>query len=127
MYSGERINSTKNRSVLHVALRAPRDAVIQSDGNNVVPDVWKVLDKIREFSERVRSGSWVGATGKALKDVVAIGIGGSFLGSKQEVESRWQWKWSILKVRHASCIHVAVRGKAITFKTLTELLTMSGV
>ncbi|XP_073107642.1 glucose-6-phosphate isomerase, cytosolic 1 isoform X1 [Elaeis guineensis] len=80
MYSGERINSTENRSVLHIALRAPRDKVICSDGKNVVPDVWTVLDKIKDFSERVRSGSWVGATGKVLKDVVAIGIGGSFLG-----------------------------------------------
>ncbi|XP_020236156.1 glucose-6-phosphate isomerase, cytosolic [Cajanus cajan] len=80
MYNGEHINSTENRSVLHVALRAPRDSVIQSDGKNVVPDVWNVLDKIREFSEQIRSGSWVGATGKELKDVVAIGIGGSFLG-----------------------------------------------
>ncbi|KAL2335583.1 hypothetical protein Fmac_016796 [Flemingia macrophylla] len=80
MYNGEQINSTENRSVLHVALRAPRDSVIQSDGKNVVPDVWNVLDKIREFSEQIRSGSWVGATGKELKDVVAIGIGGSFLG-----------------------------------------------
>ncbi|KAL5780472.1 hypothetical protein ACOSQ2_011209 [Xanthoceras sorbifolium] len=80
MYNGEHINSTENRSVLHVALRAPKDAVINSDGKNVVPEVWKVLDKIQEFSERVRSGSWIGATGKALKDVVAIGIGGSFLG-----------------------------------------------
>ncbi|XP_016492100.1 glucose-6-phosphate isomerase, cytosolic isoform X2 [Nicotiana tabacum] len=80
MFNGERINSTENRSVLHVALRAPRDAVINSDGKNVVPEVWQVLDKIRDFSERVRSGAWVGATGKALKDVVAIGIGGSFLG-----------------------------------------------
>ncbi|KAK7266251.1 hypothetical protein RIF29_18893 [Crotalaria pallida] len=80
MYNGEHINNTENRSVLHVALRAPRDTVIQSDGNNVVPDVWKVLDKIQEFSEWIRSGSWVGATGKELKDVVAVGIGGSFLG-----------------------------------------------
>uniref|UniRef100_A0A803PNJ7 Glucose-6-phosphate isomerase n=1 Tax=Cannabis sativa TaxID=3483 RepID=A0A803PNJ7_CANSA len=80
MFGGEPINSTENRSVLHVALRAPRDTVIQSDGKNVVPDVWKVLDKIQEFSERVRSGSWVGATGLPLKDVVAVGIGGSFLG-----------------------------------------------
>ncbi|XP_022637477.1 glucose-6-phosphate isomerase, cytosolic isoform X2 [Vigna radiata var. radiata] len=80
MYNGEHINSTENRSVLHVALRAPRDSVIQSDGKNVVPDVWNVLDKIKEFSERIRSGSWVGATGKELKDVVAVGIGGSFLG-----------------------------------------------
>lgn len=80
MYNGEKINSTENRSVLHVALRAPRDAVINSDGKNVVPEVWKVLDKIKEFSETIRSGSWVGATGKVLKDVVAVGIGGSFLG-----------------------------------------------
>ncbi|WCJ35167.1 Glucose-6-phosphate isomerase cytosolic [Euphorbia peplus] len=80
MFNGERINSTENRAVLHVALRAPRDAVINSDGKNVVPDVWNVLDKIKEFSERVRSGSWVGATGKPLIDVIAVGIGGSFLG-----------------------------------------------
>ncbi|CAN8287636.1 unnamed protein product [Cochlearia groenlandica] len=80
MYNGEHINSTENRSVLHVALRAPRDAVINADGKNVVPEVWNVLDKIKEFSEKIRSGSWVGATGKPLKDVVAIGIGGSFLG-----------------------------------------------
>lgn len=53
------INSTENRAVLHVALRAPRDKVIQSDGKNVVPEVWSVLDKIKEFSERVRNGSWV--------------------------------------------------------------------
>ncbi|KAK2988727.1 hypothetical protein RJ640_020992 [Escallonia rubra] len=80
MFNGEHINSTENRSVLHVALRASKDAVIQSDGRNVVPDVWQVLDKIRDFSERVRSDSWVGATGKALTEVIAIGIGGSFLG-----------------------------------------------
>uniref|UniRef100_A0A6N2MUQ1 Glucose-6-phosphate isomerase n=1 Tax=Salix viminalis TaxID=40686 RepID=A0A6N2MUQ1_SALVM len=80
MFNGERINSTENRSVLHVALRAPRDAVMQSDGKNVVPDVWNVLDKIKDFSERVRNGSWVGATGKALTDVISVGIGGSFLG-----------------------------------------------
>ncbi|KAM1012537.1 hypothetical protein ACFX2I_042649 [Malus domestica] len=80
MFAGERINSTENRAVLHVALRASRDAVIQCDGKNVVPDVWEVLDKIQKFSESIRSGSWVGATGKALKDVIAVGIGGSFLG-----------------------------------------------
>ncbi|CAI9116730.1 OLC1v1017959C1 [Oldenlandia corymbosa var. corymbosa] len=80
MFKGEKINSTENRSVLHVALRAPRDAVVNSDGKNVVPDVWNVLDKIQNFSERVRNGTWVGATGKPLKDVIAIGIGGSFLG-----------------------------------------------
>ncbi|GFP92671.1 glucose-6-phosphate isomerase cytosolic [Phtheirospermum japonicum] len=80
MFKGERINSTENRSVLHVALRAPRDSVLNSEGKNVVPDVWQVLDKIKDFSDRVRSGAWVGATGKALENVVAVGIGGSFLG-----------------------------------------------
>nr|P54237.1 RecName: Full=Glucose-6-phosphate isomerase, cytosolic 1; Short=GPI; AltName: Full=Phosphoglucose isomerase; Short=PGI; AltName: Full=Phosphohexose isomerase; Short=PHI [Clarkia mildrediae]CAA61569.1 glucose-6-phosphate isomerase [Clarkia mildrediae] len=80
MYNGDHINSTENRSVLHVALRAPRDSAICSDGKNVVPDVWNVLDKIKDFSDRVRNGSWIGATGKELKDVIAVGIGGSFLG-----------------------------------------------
>lgn len=80
MFNGERINSTENRSVLHVALRASKDTTINSDGKNVVPDVWQVLDKIKEFSDKVRNGSWVGATGKKLTNVIAIGIGGSFLG-----------------------------------------------
>lgn len=80
MFKGEKINSTENRSVLHVALRAPRDAVINSDGVNVVPEVWSVKDKIKQFSETFRSGSWVGATGKPLTNVVSVGIGGSFLG-----------------------------------------------
>nr|BAA08149.1 phosphoglucose isomerase (Pgi-b) [Oryza sativa] len=80
MFSGDKINSTENRSVLHVALRAPRDEVIKSDGVNVVPEVWGVKDKIKQFSETFRSGSWVGATGKALTNVVSVGIGGSFLG-----------------------------------------------
>ncbi|CAI9281706.1 unnamed protein product [Lactuca saligna] len=80
MFNGEHINSTENRSVLHVALRASKDTTINSDGKNVVPDVWQVLDKIKEFSDKVRNGSWVGATGKPLTNVIAIGIGGSFLG-----------------------------------------------
>uniref|UniRef100_A0A452XP61 Glucose-6-phosphate isomerase n=1 Tax=Aegilops tauschii subsp. strangulata TaxID=200361 RepID=A0A452XP61_AEGTS len=80
MFKGEKINTTENRSVLHVALRAPRDAVINSDGVNVVPEVWAVKDKIKQFSETFRSGSWVGATGKPLTNVVSVGIGGSFLG-----------------------------------------------
>ena len=60
------INSTENRSVLHIALRAPRDKVICSDGKNVVPDVWDVLDKIKDFSDRVRSGFWVRSMSKLL-------------------------------------------------------------
>ncbi|CAD6332704.1 unnamed protein product [Miscanthus lutarioriparius] len=80
MFKGGKIKSTENMSVLHVALRAPRDAVINSDGVNVVPEVWSVKDKIKEFSDTFRSGSWVGATGKPLTNVVSVGIGGNFLG-----------------------------------------------
>jgi len=80
MFRGERINTTENRAVLHVALRAPKGASILLDGANVVDQVHAVLDEIRTFSAQVRSGEWTGATGKPLKDVVAIGIGGSYLG-----------------------------------------------
>ncbi|XP_024528402.1 glucose-6-phosphate isomerase, cytosolic [Selaginella moellendorffii] len=80
MFGGDHINSTEDRPVLHVALRAPREALIACDGKNVVPEVWEVLDKMKDFSNRVREGQWLGATGKPLTDVVAIGIGGSFLG-----------------------------------------------
>lgn len=80
MFAGERINETEGRPVLHVALRAPRDQVISVDGKNVVADVWKVKDDIKAFSEKVRSGAWKGFTGKPLTDVLAIGIGGSYLG-----------------------------------------------
>lgn len=80
MFAGDHINNTENRAVMHVALRAPREESIVVDGHDVVPDVWAVLDKIKAFSARVRSGEWLGSTGKPLKDVVAIGIGGSYLG-----------------------------------------------
>lgn len=80
MFGGERINETEGRPVLHVALRAPRDSVITVDGKNVVPEVWAVLDSMKAFSDKIRSGEWRGVTGKALTDVVCIGIGGSYLG-----------------------------------------------
>ncbi len=80
MWAGEHINNTEDRAALHVASRAPRNASIVVDGKDVVPDVHAVLDKIKEFTDKVRSGEWVGATGKPLTDVVAVGIGGSFLG-----------------------------------------------
>jgi glucose-6-phosphate isomerase len=80
MFNGEKINVTEKRAVLHVALRAPRDAVIMVDGENVVPQVHAVLDKMSEFSNRVRSGAWTGYTGKRIRNVVNIGIGGSDLG-----------------------------------------------
>ena len=80
MFSGDRINVTENRPVLHVALRAPRDAVIEVDGHNVVPDVHAVLDRMDDLARRVRTGEWTGATGKRIRNVVNIGIGGSDLG-----------------------------------------------
>lgn len=80
MFSGEKINSTEKRSVLHIALRAPRSSSLEVDGTDVIPGVHSVLDRVRAFANRVRSGEWVGATGKPLTDVVAIGIGGSYLG-----------------------------------------------
>ncbi len=80
MFRGEKINVSERRAVLHTALRAPRDAVVEVDGENVVPAVHAVLDKMAAFSERVRSGEWKGHTGKPIRAVVNIGIGGSDLG-----------------------------------------------
>lgn len=80
MFAGELINITENRAVLHTALRAPRKAVIKVDGENVVPQVHAVLDAMAKFAESVRSGAWVGYTGKRIRTVVNIGIGGSDLG-----------------------------------------------
>ena len=87
MFGGEKINVTENRAVLHVALRAPRDASIVVDGKNVVPDVHAVLDKMAGFADRVRSGEWKGHTGKRIRNVVNIGIGGSDLGPVMAYEA----------------------------------------
>jgi glucose-6-phosphate isomerase len=80
MFSGEKINVTERRAVLHVALRAPKDQVIRVDGTNVLPEVHAILDKMSNFSDRVRSGEWKGYTGKRIRNVINIGIGGSDLG-----------------------------------------------
>jgi len=80
MFRGERINVTENRAVLHTALRAPRDAVVEVDGRNVVPDVHEVLDRMAEFARRVRTGAWRGFSDRQIRNVVNIGIGGSDLG-----------------------------------------------
>ena len=87
MFRGEKINVTENRAVLHVALRAPRGATVTVDGKNVVPEVHAVLDKMTEFSNRVRSGAWKGHTGKPIRNVVNIGIGGSDLGPVMAYEA----------------------------------------
>jgi glucose-6-phosphate isomerase len=87
MFGGARINVTENRAVLHVALRAPRGTSIVVDGKNVVPDVHAVLDAMSDFSNRVRSGAWKGHTGKRIRTVVNIGIGGSDLGPVMAYEA----------------------------------------
>ncbi|MFD8199945.1 glucose-6-phosphate isomerase, partial [Streptomyces sp. NPDC059701] len=87
MFRGERINITEDRAVLHTALRAPRDAVIEVDGENVVPKVHAVLDRMSGFAGRIRSGEWAGHTGKRIRNVVNIGIGGSDLGPAMAYEA----------------------------------------
>ena len=87
MFSGEKLNITEKRAVLHVALRAPRDASILVDGRNVVPEVHAVLDRMADFSNRVRSGQWKGHTGKGIRNIVNIGIGGSDLGPVMAYEA----------------------------------------
>ncbi|CAL9316440.1 Glucose-6-phosphate isomerase [Streptomyces sp. SudanB182_2057] len=86
MFRGERINVTEDRAVLHTALRAPRDAVIEVDGENVVPKVHAVLDRMADFADRVRSGEWTGYTGKRIRNVINVGIGGSDLGPAMAYE-----------------------------------------
>src|SRR3954466_1650331 len=87
MFGGEKINITEHRAVLHTALRAPRGATIIVDGENVVPQVHEVLDRMADFSDRVRSGSWTGHTGKRIRNVINVGIGGSDLGPVMAYEA----------------------------------------
>jgi len=87
MFRGDKINITENRAVLHVALRAPKEATIVVDGKNVVPEVHAVLDRMSAFSNRVRSGAWTGHTGKRIRNVINVGIGGSDLGPVMAYEA----------------------------------------
>ena len=87
MFRGDKINVSEDRAVLHVALRAPKGASIVVDGDNVVPQVHAVLDRMSAFSERVRGGAWKGHTGKRIRNVVNIGIGGSDLGPVMAYEA----------------------------------------
>src|SRR5271169_5357809 len=87
MFRGEKINITENRAVLHVALRARKDEAILVDGKNVVPEVHAVLDKMTAFSNRVRRGEWKGHTGKGIRNVINMGIGGSDLGPVMAYEA----------------------------------------
>ncbi|KOV66590.1 glucose-6-phosphate isomerase [Streptomyces sp. AS58] len=114
MFRGEKINITEDRAVLHTALRAPRDAVVEADGVNVVPEVHAVLDRMSAFADRVRSGQWTGHTGRRIRNVVNIGIGGSDLGPAMAYEALRAYTDRSLTLRFVSNVdgadlHEAVR------------------
>jgi glucose-6-phosphate isomerase len=102
MWAGEHINVTEDRAVLHVALRAPKGVVFTDEGHDVVPDVHEVLDRMASFSNRVRSGEWVGHTGKRIRTVINIGIGGSDLGPRMAHEALLPYAQENIDVRFVS-------------------------
>jgi len=137
MFSGEKINITEKRAVLHVALRAPKDASILVDGKNVVPEVHAVLDRMADFSQRVRSGEWKGHTGKRIRNVINIGIGGSDLGPVMAYEALKHYSERDMTFRFVSNVDgtdfaEAVQGLdpaetlfIVSSKTFTTLETMT--
>jgi glucose-6-phosphate isomerase len=137
MFRGEKVNVTENRAVLHVVLRAPRDASIVVDGENVVPRVHAVLDKMADFSNRVRSGAWKGHTGRPIRNVVNIGIGGSDLGPVMAYEALKYYSQRALTFRFVSNVDGTDFAEAvrdldaaetlfiISSKTFTTLETMT--
>ena len=137
MFRGEKINITEGRAVLHVALRAPRKAVIQVDGENVIPEVHKVLDKMAEFTNRVRTGKWKGYTGKGIKNIVNIGIGGSYLGPEMALHALREYSRRSMNFRFVANVDGAAFAEAthdldpertlfiISSKTFTTLETMA--
>src|SRR6266581_4796374 len=104
MFRGEKINVTEQRAVLHVALRAPKEQVIIVDGENVVPNVHAMLDKMADFSNRVRSVAWTGYTGKRMRNIINIGIGGSDLGPSMAYDALQYFSDRSLTVRFVSNI-----------------------
>ena len=137
MFRGEKINITENRAVLHVALRAPKNASIVVDGENVVPQVHEVLDKMSDFCERVRSGAWKGHTGKRIRNVINIGIGGSDLGPVMAYEALKYYSDRSLSFRFVSNVDGTDFAEAVqdldpsetlfivSSKTFTTLETMT--
>jgi glucose-6-phosphate isomerase len=137
MFRGDRINVSEDRAVLHVALRAPRGASIIHDGRNVVPDVHAVLDRMADFAERVRSGKWKGQTGKRIRNVINIGIGGSDLGPVMAYEALRHYSDRAMTFRFVSNVDgtdfaEAVRALdpaetlfIVSSKTFTTLETMT--
>jgi glucose-6-phosphate isomerase len=137
MFRGDKINITENRAVLHVALRAPKGASILVDGKNVVPEVHAVLDAMSTFSDRIRSGEWKGHTGKRIRNVVNIGIGGSDLGPVMAYEALKHYSQRDLTFRFVSNVDGTDFAEAvldldpqetlfvISSKTFTTLETMT--
>ena len=137
MFRGEKINITENRAVLHVALRAPREASIVVDGENIVPEVHAVLDKMAVFSDRVRSGEWKGHTGKPIRNILNIGIGGSDLGPVMAYEALRHYSKRDLTFRFISNVDSTDFAEAVhdldpaetlfvvSSKTFTTLETMT--
>jgi glucose-6-phosphate isomerase len=137
MFSGEKINITENRAVLHVALRAPKGATILVDGVNVVPEVHAVLDKMTDFSNRVRNGEWKGHTGKRIRNVINIGIGGSDLGPVMAYEALRHYSERSMNFRFVSNVDGTDFAEAVqdfdpaetlfivSSKTFTTLETMT--
>jgi glucose-6-phosphate isomerase len=137
MFRGEKINITENRAVLHVALRAPRGASVVVDGANVVPEVHAVLDKMTDFSNRVRGGEWKGHTGKRIRNVINIGIGGSDLGPVMAYEALKHYSERAMTFRFVSNVDSTDFAEAvqdldpaetlfiISSKTFTTLETMT--
>jgi glucose-6-phosphate isomerase len=137
MFTGQKINVTEDRAVLHVALRAPKSESISVDGEDVVPEVHKVLDKMSAFSDRIRSGDWKGFTGKPIRNIVNIGIGGSDLGPVMAYEALKHYSQRDLTFRFVSNVDgtdfaEAVRDLSadetlflVASKTFTTLETMT--
>jgi len=137
MFRGEKINVTENRAVLHVALRAPKGTQIKVDGVDVVPEVHAVLEKMAAFSNRVRSGEWKGHTGKAIKNVINVGIGGSYLGPEMAYDALREFTDRAMKFRFVANVDGAAFAEAthdldpaetlfiLSSKTFTTLETMT--
>jgi len=137
MFRGEKINITENRAVLHVALRAPKGTQIKVEGVDVVPEVHAVLDKMAAFSNRVRSGEWKGHTGKTIKNVINVGIGGSYLGPEMAYDALRTFTDRAMKFRFVANVDGAAFAEAthdldpaetlfvLSSKTFTTLETMT--
>jgi len=122
MFSGAKINQTEGRAVLHVALRAPRGTLIELDGRNLVADVYAVLDRMAAFSERVRSGSWHGHTGRPMRNIVNIGIGGSDLGPAMAYEALRHYSDRALQLRFVSNVDATDFAEAVRDLDAAETL-----